>query len=111
MATLAEHVQTGDHEVAKIHDDDAARVSSRTHMPPTPLKLVIVDTNCYVRLYLSPVRPIMGSTFSGYLWLPALPGVRSVIFCSEEDLRRPAVAAGWRAAQAVGSMPPVAVEG
>ncbi len=28
--------------------------------------LVIVDTNCYVRLYFSPVRPILGSIFSGY---------------------------------------------
>ncbi len=31
--------------------------------PPT---VVVVDTNCYVRLYFSPVRPILGSTFSGY---------------------------------------------
>ncbi len=35
-------------------------------MPANPPKLVIVDTNCYVRLYLSPVRPILGSTFEGY---------------------------------------------
>lgn len=31
-----------------------------------PPIMVIVDTNCYVRLYFSPVRPILGSTFSGY---------------------------------------------
>lgn len=31
-----------------------------------PPAMVIVDTNCYVRLYFSPVRPILGSTFSGY---------------------------------------------
>jgi hypothetical protein len=29
-------------------------------------KLVIVDTNCYVRLYCSPVRPILGSVVDGY---------------------------------------------
>lgn len=28
--------------------------------------LVIVDTNCLVRAYFSPLRPIMGSTASGY---------------------------------------------
>jgi hypothetical protein len=31
-----------------------------------PSKLVIVDTNCYVRLYLSPVRPILGASFGAY---------------------------------------------
>lgn len=35
-------------------------------MPAKPPKLLIVDTNCYVRLYLSPVRPILGSIFGGY---------------------------------------------
>lgn len=35
-------------------------------MPAKPAKFVIVDTNCYVRLYLSPVRPILGSSFGGY---------------------------------------------
>ena len=29
-------------------------------------KKIIVDTNCYIRLYCSPVRPMMGSEFSGY---------------------------------------------
>ena len=31
-----------------------------------PITKVIVDTNCYVRLYFSPIRPILGSTFFGY---------------------------------------------
>jgi hypothetical protein len=51
-------------------------------MPPAP-KFVIVDTNCYVRLYLSPVRPILGSAFGGYklvtlseLKLESGPGTR-----------------------------------
>lgn len=35
-------------------------------MPAELPKLVIVGKNCYVRLYLSPVRPILGSTFGGY---------------------------------------------
>jgi hypothetical protein len=34
-------------------------------MPVTP-KLVIVDTNCYVRLYQSSVRPILNSVVGGY---------------------------------------------
>jgi len=29
-------------------------------------KLVIVDTNCYVRLYYSPLRPILGQVVGGY---------------------------------------------
>lgn len=52
-------------------------------MPAKTPKLVIVDTNCYVRLYLSPVRPILGSTFGGYklmtlteLKLESGPGTR-----------------------------------
>lgn len=46
-------------------------------------KPVIVDTNCYVRLYQSPVRPILGSEFGGYrlvtlkvLRLECRPGTR-----------------------------------
>ena len=38
--------------------------ASQSRMPKT--KQVIVDTNCYVRLYQSPVRPILGSEFGGY---------------------------------------------
>lgn len=34
-------------------------------MPNAPKK-IIVDTNCYIRLYCSPVRPIMGHEFGGY---------------------------------------------
>jgi hypothetical protein len=34
-------------------------------MPDQP-KLVIVDTNCYVRLYYSDLRPILGSVVSGH---------------------------------------------
>lgn len=34
-------------------------------MPPAPKK-IIVDTNCYIRLYCSPVRPILGSVVGGY---------------------------------------------
>jgi hypothetical protein len=33
---------------------------------PNITKKIIVDTNCYIRLYCSPVRPIMGHEFSGY---------------------------------------------
>lgn len=29
-------------------------------------KLVVVDTNCFVRLLFSPLRPILGSTFNGH---------------------------------------------
>lgn len=34
-------------------------------MPAKP-KIVIVDTNCYVRLYASPIRPILGTVVAGY---------------------------------------------
>lgn len=34
-------------------------------MPSAPKK-IIVDTNCYIRLYCSPVRPILGQEFGGY---------------------------------------------
>lgn len=33
---------------------------------PKATKKIIVDTNCYIRLYCSPVRPIMGHEFGGY---------------------------------------------
>lgn len=29
-------------------------------------RFVIVDTNCFLRLYYSPVRPLLGGTFGGY---------------------------------------------
>lgn len=67
-------------------------------MPTASPKLVIVDTNCYVRLYLSPVRPIMGSTFNGYrlmtlteLKLESGPGTRiSEVYPSlaDEDIQQ-----------------------
>jgi hypothetical protein len=34
-------------------------------MPPPPTYLV-VDTNCFIRLLFSPLRPVLGSTFAGY---------------------------------------------
>jgi hypothetical protein len=34
---------------------------------PEP-KLVIVDTNCIVRIYFSPLRPILGATVAGYIF-------------------------------------------
>jgi rRNA maturation endonuclease Nob1 len=34
-------------------------------MPPKPT-IVVVDTNCFIRLLFSPLRPILGSTFCGY---------------------------------------------
>jgi len=34
-------------------------------MPSAQTK-IIVDTNCYIRLYCSPVRPILGQEFGGY---------------------------------------------
>lgn len=33
------------------------------HQPPT---LMVVDTNCFIRLLFSPLRPVLGSTFAGY---------------------------------------------
>lgn len=35
-------------------------------MPAPAPKLVIVDTNCLVRIYFSPLRPILGQVVSGY---------------------------------------------
>lgn len=67
-------------------------------MPAKRPKLVVVDTNCYVRLYLSPVRPILGSTFGGYklmtlseLKLESGPGTRlseAYPFLAAEDIQR-----------------------
>jgi len=34
-------------------------------MPPPPT-LLVVDTNCFIRLLFSPLRPVLGSTVSGY---------------------------------------------
>ena len=34
-------------------------------MPPPP-KIVVVDTNCYVRLLHSPLRPVLGKVVSGH---------------------------------------------
>lgn len=34
-------------------------------MPSAP-NLVVVDTNCFIRLLFSPLRPVLGSTFAGY---------------------------------------------
>lgn len=34
-------------------------------MPPPPT-LLVVDTNCFIRLLFSPLRPVLGSTFAGY---------------------------------------------
>lgn len=34
-------------------------------MPP-PQPLLVVDTNCFIRLLFSPLRPVLGSTFAGY---------------------------------------------
>lgn len=35
-------------------------------MPASKPRLLIVDTNCYVRLYMSPVRPLLGSVVGGF---------------------------------------------
>lgn len=35
-------------------------------MPASKPRLVIVDTNCYIRLYMSPVRPLLGSVVGGF---------------------------------------------
>lgn len=35
-------------------------------MPANKPRLVIVDTNCFVRLYMSPVRPLLGSVVGGF---------------------------------------------
>lgn len=42
---------------------DAHQHNPRMSSPP---KKIIVDTNCYIRLYCSPVRPIMGHKFGGH---------------------------------------------
>jgi len=34
-------------------------------MPPPPT-LLVVDSNCFIRLLFSPLRPVLGSTFAGY---------------------------------------------
>ncbi|MDE2400189.1 MAG: hypothetical protein KGL90_00800 [Burkholderiales bacterium] len=34
---------------------------------PDKNKLVVVDTNCLVRMYFSALRPMLGATFSGYI--------------------------------------------
>lgn len=33
---------------------------------PAPPTLLVVDTNCFIRLLFSPLRPVLGSTFAGY---------------------------------------------
>jgi len=33
---------------------------------PSPPTLLVVDTNCFIRLLFSPLRPVLGSTFAGY---------------------------------------------
>ena len=33
---------------------------------PLPPTLLVVDTNCFIRLLFSPLRPVLGSTFAGY---------------------------------------------
>jgi|TARA_B100001105_G_scaffold193316_1_gene157363 hypothetical protein len=35
-------------------------------MPAKPT-IVVVDTNCFIRLLFSPLRPVLGATFGGYL--------------------------------------------
>lgn len=35
-------------------------------MPASKPRLLIVDTNCHVRLYMSPVRPLLGSVVGGF---------------------------------------------
>ncbi|OWQ84505.1 hypothetical protein CDN98_18500 [Roseateles terrae] len=32
----------------------------------SPRRIVVVDTNCFVRLYFSPLRPLLGSTAMGH---------------------------------------------
>lgn len=34
-------------------------------MPAKPT-IVVVDTNCFIRLLFSPLRPVLGATFGGY---------------------------------------------
>ncbi|MFM8821929.1 MAG: hypothetical protein ACKOD8_00975, partial [Limnohabitans sp.] len=33
---------------------------------PTSPIIVVVDTNCFIRLLFSPLRPVLGATFSGH---------------------------------------------
>jgi predicted nucleic acid-binding protein len=58
----------------RCHETRSAIVAMQLHwahphnpsMPKVKKKIIIVDTNCYIWLYCSPVRPIMGHEFGGY---------------------------------------------
>jgi hypothetical protein len=50
---------------ANVVRHDNPKAQGQTWMSDQP-KLVIVDTNCYVRLYFSPLRPILGQVVGGY---------------------------------------------
>jgi rRNA-processing protein FCF1 len=43
-----------------------AFLKSGANTEPQKSRLVLIDTNCLVRIYSSPLRPILGSTASGY---------------------------------------------
>lgn len=43
-----------------------AALTDNRCMPASKPRLLIVDTNCYVRLYMSPVRPLLGSVVGGF---------------------------------------------
>lgn len=36
-------------------------------MPAAKPTIVVVDTNCYIRLLFSPLRPVLGETFAGHM--------------------------------------------
>ncbi len=59
-------------------------------MPPA--KIILVDTNCVLRVYLSPTLPLMGAVFGGYrlLSLPSL--IKEITRSPELQRRYPAVA-------------------
>ena len=39
---------------------------------PQPPTILVVDTNCFIRLLFSPLRPVLGATFAGYKLLTLL---------------------------------------
>lgn len=60
-------------------------------------KLMIVDTNCLVRIYFSPLRPILGQVVSGYALktlselaseLKALAGRQDLAWLSDKDIQQ-----------------------
>ncbi len=45
---------------------DPVALTDNERMPVSKPRLIIVDTNCYVRLYMSSVRPLLGSVVGGF---------------------------------------------